>query len=135
MCSQTPVAAPDTRICAYGSLISASGRLVSAARAAATITAVIPTLVVMSHVSSWVRIVLIALLLYRNYGGDRLRAQPGAKQFAVDGFLGEVRRHPPAQSGHLPGAVGADAPDVAGHGFWLAHLMSHPTEPVRCARR
>ncbi|GAQ32612.1 hypothetical protein MPS_0991 [Mycobacterium pseudoshottsii JCM 15466] len=34
--------------------------LVSTARAAATMTAVAPTLVLMSHVSSWVRIVLIA---------------------------------------------------------------------------
>jgi hypothetical protein len=63
MYSHTPVPTPDTRIWAYGSLIRASSRAVSAARAAATMTAVDPTLVAMSQVSSWVRNVLIGLLI------------------------------------------------------------------------
>jgi len=55
MNSQMPVPAPATRILAYGSRISGSSRSVSPALAAATITAVDPTLVAMSQVSSWVR--------------------------------------------------------------------------------
>ena len=61
MLSHTPVPAWVTSSFAYGSRISGSGRSVSTARAAATITAVVPTLVAMSQVSSWVRKVLIVV--------------------------------------------------------------------------
>jgi hypothetical protein len=61
MLSHIPVPAPSTRIRAYGSRISGSGLSVSPARAAATMTAVDPTLVAMSQVSSWVRSVLISV--------------------------------------------------------------------------
>jgi hypothetical protein len=53
--SQTPVPALATRMRAYGSLMSGSSDSVSAARDAATMTAVEPTLVAMSQVSSWLR--------------------------------------------------------------------------------
>ena len=59
---KTPAPALVTSSLAYGSRISASGCSVSTARAAATITAVVPTLVLMSQVSSWVRSELIGLL-------------------------------------------------------------------------
>ena len=57
--SHIPVPAPDTRMRAKGSRISGCAAAVSRARAAATITAVDPTLVAMSQVSSSLRRLLM----------------------------------------------------------------------------
>src|ERR1700739_3485337 len=99
---KTPAPELVTRSLAYGSRISASGCSVSTARAAATITAVVPTLVLMSQVSSWGRSVLIACSrssLFR-VGSVGWPAEARAQQRAADGLVGQVFGHRAAQPGH-----------------------------------
>src|ERR1700739_3040515 len=112
---KTPAPELVTRSLAYGSRISASDRSVSTARAAATITAVLPTLVLMSQVSSWVRSELIALLLGINRGSVERAAETRSQQRAADGLVGQVFGYGAAQSGHPVGVVhAAHAPAVVG---------------------
>src|SRR5271163_4477621 len=99
----TPAPALVTSSLAYGSRISASGWSVSTARAAATITAVLPTLVLMSQVSSCVRSELIAcsgpslvVSVYSDIGivvsaGQRAETRP--QQGAAHGLVGQVFGH------------------------------------------
>src|SRR5262249_7453603 len=94
---------------AYGSRISGSGRSVSTARAAATITAVLPTLVLMSQVSSCVRselncVLPLSVFVVRSVG--RL-AETRPQQRAADGLVGQLLGHLTAQPGHLVAVVGA----------------------------
>src|SRR5271157_4369338 len=109
-----------TRSLAYGSRISASGCSVSTARAAATITAVVPTLVLMSQVSSWVRSELIVLLLgsilERGRSGS-WAAETRSQQRAADGLIGEVFGNRAAQSGHLV---------AVGHALHLPAVVRQP---------
>src|SRR5690348_11282438 len=70
------------------------------ARAAATMTAVVPTLLLMSHVSSWVRSELMAVLLgWIRSGGGLAETRP--QQCAADRLVGQVVGYRTAQSGHL----------------------------------
>src|SRR5580692_9916815 len=90
---KTPAPALVTRSLAYGSRISASGRSVSTARAAATMTAVLPTLVLMSQVSSWVRSELIALCSLESILEGKSvgrSAETRSQQRAADGLVVQV---------------------------------------------
>src|SRR5271166_4444240 len=105
--------------------MSASGRSVSTARAAATITAVVPTLVLMSQVSSWVRSELIVLLLgsilERGWSGS-WAAETRSQQHAADGLIGEVFWNRAAQSGHLV---------AVGHALHLPAVVRQPLSGFR----
>src|SRR6516162_842177 len=120
----TPAPALVTRSLAYGSRISGSGRSDSTARAAATITAVLPTLVLMSQVSSWVRSELIALLLgsvlQRKLVGRPAETSP--QQRAADGLVGQVFGHRAAQPGHLVAVI---------DGVYLPAVVGQPLNGIR----
>src|SRR5271166_1564425 len=105
----TPALALVTSSLAYGSRISASGWSVSTARAAATMTAVVPTLVLMSQVSSWVRNELIGYSRSLCFSGDFLSAgrptETRPQQRGADGLVGQVFGHWTAQPRHLIAVV------------------------------
>src|ERR1700742_597457 len=81
--------------------MSGAGCSVSTARAAATMTAVVPTLDLMSHVSSWVRRELIVLLLDQCFVWSGVPAETRSQQGAADRLVGQVIGNRAAQSGHL----------------------------------
>src|ERR1700758_4261159 len=121
---KTPAPELVTRSLAYGSRMSASGRLVSTARAAATITAVLPTLVLMSQVSSWVRSELIALLPVCSrvpIGSVRWPAETRSQQRAADGLIVQVFGYRTAQPGHLLAVV---------HAVHLPAVVSQPLHGI-----
>src|ERR1700756_5183707 len=121
---KTPAPALVTRSLAYGSRISGSGRSVSTARAAATITAVVPTLVLMSQLSSWVRSELMPYSLVSFWSGGWLaetRAQPGA----ADGLVSQVFGYRVAQAGHFVAVVDA---------MYLPAVVGQPLNGIRTVR-
>src|ERR1700734_865822 len=70
------------------------------ARAAATMTAVLPTLVLMSQVSSWVRSELIDAPIF-SVGLVRRTVETRAQQGAAHGVVGQIFGNRAAQPGHL----------------------------------
>src|SRR5271163_3720037 len=106
---------------AYGSRISASGRSVSTARAAATMTAVLPTLVLMSQVSSWVRSELIECSDFRvGLVGRTVETRP--QQGAAHGVVGQIFGYRAAQPGHLFAVV---------HGMHVPAVVGEPLSGIR----